>query len=242
MVDTHMLWVRGNLSAVERLCVESFVRQDFKVILWTYGGLDNCPEGAQLRDAREILSESEIFLNRQGSLAGFSDYFRYAVLSKIGGLYVDTDVYALKPAHMMQTQKYLVSERVPNVPHQVKINPNVMFNPSPERGDIVDLAFAYSSRFKKTEVNWGEIGPELLTAICSIYPTHGYEIKDPMYANPIDWWACPEALLMPNLRLETEKVQFVHLFTSMWKRKQVGKDIHFPKESIMALIAEGKFG
>ena len=34
-------------------------------------------------------SRIEVVFNRQGSYAGFSDFFRYKVLNRFGGLYAD---------------------------------------------------------------------------------------------------------------------------------------------------------
>ena len=102
---THLFWARGPLSQLERLCIGSFVRQGYATQLWTYGGLDNAPAGAVLRDARDVLPESALFLNRRGSYAGFSDLFRYTVLHRHGGLYSDTDVVALPEAPLCRLKR-----------------------------------------------------------------------------------------------------------------------------------------
>jgi hypothetical protein len=59
--------------------------------------LHKVPEGVTLRDAVEILPEQEIFQHVNGSWAPFSDWFRFALLYKEGGLWVDTDIICLKP-------------------------------------------------------------------------------------------------------------------------------------------------
>ena len=237
MVDAHLLWVKGNFTNFQKICIKSIIRAGFKVNIWTYGGLDNCPHKANVRNANDVISEENVFLNRQGSYASFSDLFRYALLSTIGGLYLDTDVFAVKSAvDFPSSKKFLVTERIHSVDGRVKINNNVIYNPSPRRGDVLDLAFAYSSRFKKTDINWGEIGPDLLTAICSIYPEHGYEVKDPNFANPIDYWDCPELLLKPHVRLDRRSVHFLHLYNEMWNRKGGNQNQSYPEGSIMDAI------
>jgi hypothetical protein len=113
------------------------------------------------------LPESTLFLNRAGSYAGFSDLFHYAVLNAQDGLHVDTDVVALRPPDIFPKIGFLVPETVKSG-NAVKINGNVVFNPQPCEGNLIDLAFAYSLRFTKADINWGEIGPDPLTAIANI--------------------------------------------------------------------------
>lgn len=97
------LWVGGALSAVERLCVSSFLANGHPFHLYVYDDIGNVPVGADLRDAREILPENEIFrLSRDGdpnvgSLTGFADWFRWELLSMRGGWWADMDVICLCP-------------------------------------------------------------------------------------------------------------------------------------------------
>ncbi|HKQ30138.1 MAG TPA: glycosyltransferase, partial [Burkholderiales bacterium] len=149
-VDVHMLWVKGPITALEYNCISSFANRGYRVYLWTYGGVNNAPSGIDIRDARDIVDESCIFLNLLGSYAGFSDLFRYAVLRKLGGLYSDMDVVALLPAELLPKEPFLVTERTRN--NDVQVNGNVMYSPNPAAGDLVDLAFSYASTFPKNRI------------------------------------------------------------------------------------------
>jgi hypothetical protein len=111
MIKAHLFWAYGKLSKLEQLSLISFVKQGYEVNLWTYGDMPNPPKGVLVKDAREILPESNVFLNQRGSYAGFSDLFRYAVITSIGGLYADTDCIALKPASELPNEAFLVTER-----------------------------------------------------------------------------------------------------------------------------------
>jgi mannosyltransferase OCH1-like enzyme len=236
-----MFWAYGNLSEFERLCVESFVRLEYRVTIWTYDNLLSAPPGANVRDAREIIPEAEVFLNRQGSYAGFSDLFRYSVLSRRGGLYVDTDVFALRHVNELPRSRFLVTEKsFGSERGEHLINGNVIFNPSPCSGDVIDLALAYSVRFRKEDINWGEIGPDLLTAIVRIYPEHKYEIKDPQFANPIDYWDSPSMLLKPDVRLNRQESFFLHLYNETWKRNGVSKNVSYPHNSLMDFVSQSR--
>jgi len=52
-----MFWAYGPLSRLEILCINSFLKNQYDVNVWSYGGAENVPSGARLRDARRILPE-----------------------------------------------------------------------------------------------------------------------------------------------------------------------------------------
>ncbi len=94
------LWI-GQLSPLEQRCLKSFVAQGHPYHLYTYEPIDSVPAGVTLQDASQILPQSQVFRNQngkgKGSLAAFSDLFRYKLLLERGGWWVDTDVFCLKP-------------------------------------------------------------------------------------------------------------------------------------------------
>ncbi len=94
-----MLWVEGPLSYVEQLCVQSFLDAGHEVTLYHYGEVDRVPEGASKVHGSEILDRDDfISHSRTGSMALFSDVFRYHMLSKLDRtIWADTDAYCMRP-------------------------------------------------------------------------------------------------------------------------------------------------
>lgn len=94
-----MLWIGGRLSFLEQLCVQSFLDAGHDVRFYTYGDVDNVPEGVQLMDARDILpAEPFLRYERNGSLALHADLFRVRMLeSSADIIWADTDAYCLRP-------------------------------------------------------------------------------------------------------------------------------------------------
>ncbi len=245
--SVHMFWAYGELSKLERLCISSFVLQGYQVNLWTYGATINAPSGVVLRDARVILPEVRVFKNKSGSFASFSDLFRYKLLNEVGGLYADTDVIALVgPGAFVRPT--IVTERLPlNVDdwesdgsNDVIVNNNLIYNPTPQRGNLIDLALAVADRFPPEKITWGEIGPQLMTDLLKLQPEHGYEIMGPNFSNPIVYWKCPKALMAMGVILSPE-AHFVHCYSSWWGRTQTDKNMSYPKGSLMAQF-EARFG
>ncbi len=246
---THMFWAYGDLTNLERICINSFVQQRYQVNLWTYGDIKNAPAGVCLKDAREILPENRVFLWQGKSYACFADLFRYAVLREFGGLYADTDIIAIVGPESLSHQSFLVTERSDGLVRSLfrslltyligakrpRINNNLIYSARPKTGDIIDLAYAFSDRYPVEKMNWGDIGPNLLTILANEYPTIAFEVKEPEFANSIDWWNCPDKLLKPEVTL-SKKAAFLHCYSGMWGA--VNKNCPFPKHSLMAGFAE----
>ena len=94
----NAFWIGSRLGSVHAACVQSFVRHGHTVILHVYDEPEDTPAGVKLSNAENLLPRSKIFRNKQtGSLAAFSDLIRYEILRQGLGLYVDCDVYCIKP-------------------------------------------------------------------------------------------------------------------------------------------------
>lgn len=238
-ITVHMLWVEGNLGNLELLCCNSFIKNNFNLIMWTYGNMSNLPDGALQRDAREIIPEDRIFTYKNGSYAGFADLFRYAVLSKHGGLWADTDVICLMNMEDLRTLTYegfFVSERIQNS-NGLKVNNNVIYHPTPKSGDIIDLAYRFSDGFDVKKLEWGYCGPRLLTALVENWPTISPKIMEPNFANGVDFWRCPDYLIQDKKELP-EDCAFLHCYNEMWRRSGVDKNAPYPKDSLIGALAK----
>lgn len=91
------LWIGNPLSNLEKLCIQSFLDNGHGFHLYTYTDIGGVPAGTIIKDANEILSQKNIFKCRRGSYALYADWFRWALLYKHGGWWVDMDIVCLKP-------------------------------------------------------------------------------------------------------------------------------------------------
>ena len=101
------LWIcpegRGALSNLERLCIHSFLANGHDFRLYAYGEISNTPEsrpgegGMELCDAEEILPADRIFMGRRNSFAPFADRFRWELMLRKGGWWVDMDEICIRP-------------------------------------------------------------------------------------------------------------------------------------------------
>ncbi len=90
------LWIGDCLSEIERLCIKSFLYHGHEFHLYCYDDIENIPVGATVHNADDILPKSQIYRSKNGGLSSFSDYFRWLLLKKKGGMWVDMDVICLK--------------------------------------------------------------------------------------------------------------------------------------------------
>lgn len=178
MLQCVTLWIGDRLGPVERACLRSVLRQGHALSLYCYGEPIGIPEGVDVRDASEILPESAVIRHSRGSVAPFSDWFRYELLKRGLGTWIDTDMYLLQPLDVRAD--YLFGEERPGV-----INNAVLR--LPRSSPVLDELLApfkgtmpawLASRYRMTSqlrkwlgggvdvgaMPWGTTGPAALTA------------------------------------------------------------------------------
>jgi len=243
----QFLWVEGTLSQIEKLCLSSFLKNGYETHLYTYGEVSGVPDGVKILPGEKILAAEKLF-EAPGvsglSYAGFSDRFRYHLLSQKGGWWFDMDFVCLK--HLPKPDQLTFASTwegqwgqcangcamwcEPNDPHLVALR---------EQCEEVIASSA--------EVEFGKIGPFLVQKYVA---DHGLEDR----VSP--WWEfCPypwrmiERLAQRDLaewakdKLRSVKHQLrevthpefkgvvlqagtraIHLHNEIWKEKGLDKD------------------
>jgi len=92
------LWIGGQLSWLEQLCLVSFAHAGHKTILYSYSHIDNVPNEVEQRSAEEIFPSDPMHKHkRTGSPAIHADLFRLNLLKKTDQIWVDADMYCSQP-------------------------------------------------------------------------------------------------------------------------------------------------
>ena len=96
--EVASFWTGSSLSFFELVCIQSFVDHGIKFHLYTSGPIENIPDSVELHDASDIyegsLTKSEDVRFNAGV---YSDIFRAHLMKKTDYLWVDLDVYCLRP-------------------------------------------------------------------------------------------------------------------------------------------------
>lgn len=158
---------------------ELFVRNGHDVVLHSYVVPEDTPKGLRLFDVSKLMSETEIITHKDTcSLAIASDIYRYRIQREGLGLYVDCDVFCVRP---FVDQEYTLTREI-----DLRINPAILRLPQdcqlikkilqcsedpffippwlPEkkkRKRKIQKLFGLGKHV--SEQQWGTIGPLLLT-------------------------------------------------------------------------------
>jgi hypothetical protein len=226
----HLFW-HGELTKLEKVCVQSLVSQGFDTKIWSYNNIQI--EGAESCDARLVLPEENLTKYKQrhfkindgtkdfySSMAAFSDAFRWNVVNKFGGWWFDTDAYCLKSSAeftKLRENKPLVAGLQDHVCPSV--NSGIFYadyNTSLKLVQQLDqLCTAYNYNFP----DWGMIGPLLISDViqsndlqeCVISTENFYSIEYNQFNN----------FVAPELR-ELSKTYITNSYVSHIWHSQLG--------------------
>ena len=224
-------WHGGALSPFERMCIKSFLAHGHSVEVFSYDSNLNVPEGCRLSDANEILGEDQVFAHRtgpvKGSLGAFSDLFRYALLDRNGGWWVDLDVVCL-------------SDRLPAGDHVFGYqNPGGRVSSAvlkvPAGSPFVRYCHETAARVGRRAV-WGQIGPRLVTeAVEKLDLSAHVQPAENFFPH---FWDEAMAALDPGetvaLLAKQEGSSLVHLWNEIFRQNGVDKAAEPPAGSLIA--------
>ncbi|MGQ9847904.1 MAG: glycosyltransferase, partial [Bacteroidales bacterium] len=214
----HSLWIGNKLSQLELLTLISFTTHGHLFYLWTYNPIETpLPSNVVIRDANEILHKSKIFKYKysdqyghgKGSYAGFSDVFRYALLYKYGGWWVDMDVTCLKPLDF--PEPYVFRSH-----HELKIVGNIIKCPpfSKLMQKCYEEAFFLIDENNK---NWNK-PIEILNRNIQLFNLESY-IRS--FSNQDQWTVIKQFLSKP---FEVPKyIYAIHWVNEEWRRHKINK-------------------
>jgi hypothetical protein len=263
--DCVTLWVGDALGPVERACLKSMLRQGHSVALYAYLQPQGVPAGVELRDASDVLPETAIVRHRSGSVALFSDLFRYELQRRGLGTWIDTDMYLVGRLDMERPYlfgKQVVTRSRPWRPRQRQsINGSVLRIPqdSPmlppllaqfERADIPEWVPWHRAVWAKARawmtgrpdlasLPWGTAGPFAVSALAERYGFASQALPADVF-NPVPWYDAAW-IVDPRVKLEnvvTRRTIGIHLWNECIKAL---KDEPAPEGSFLArLQREGR--
>ena len=153
-------WAGDTLSAYELACMSSVVQRGYKLHLYSYGRIQNAPEGIAICDARAIVDEHFVhgfFIKGKPSLSHFSDLFRYRLFQKTDHIWIDSDMIILRELDISIPSLFIAREDAENLCGAImRIEGN-----HPELLNLLRNTEAVATR----ELAWGETGPRLLTKV-----------------------------------------------------------------------------
>lgn len=225
------MWTGSRLSQLERLCLTSFVANGHDVHLYTYdSSLQGVPPGVDVMDAREVLPSSAVTRYGvragvgRGSLAGFSDLFRFKLLYDRGGWWVDTDVVALDT--FTDSDPPIAAQRDDPGGRSGVATCVLRLE---QRSAAARYLYETAAATDLAAIDWGEIGPALLWDAVRRFGLAEWVACPDDYC-PIDW-SDVGRLTMPGVSLPP-RAKAVHFWNEMWRRAALDKDAAPPRGSV----------
>lgn len=96
--DVHAIWIGNKLGPLSVACLLSFVRTGHRVTLHSYETVTDLPRGVIASDAERLFPKARVRRHvGTRSYAPISDLIRLEIQHQELGLYVDCDMYCLRP-------------------------------------------------------------------------------------------------------------------------------------------------
>jgi hypothetical protein len=234
VTDFISLWIGSSLGPVERACLKSMLRHGKSVSLYCYAEPSGVPNGVMIKDAASIIP-LETLKSRCGDRADlYSDWFRYLLLQRGLGTWLDMDVYVV--GEIDGEAEYLFGKQTPTT-----INNAVLRLPAdgailsalldPFQRSVIPpwlpwrsyvpmrLRQLFTGRVDLRQAPWGTTSPHALTALARTHGVdHWAEPEDRFYPVP---WQRAQWILDPNITLKqliTPNTRAVHLWNECIKR------------------------
>jgi hypothetical protein len=237
------LWIGSELSKLEQLCLKSFIDNGHEFHLYTYEEVKNIPEGVIVKDGNEILDESEIFRYKNGSVSAFSNLFRFTMLYKKGGYWVDTDVICVRPFNFDQE---IVISSEPSLDYKYNIITSC-FIKMPQNSEValagINIQYEHKKLILSGQIEWSS-GPKTVNELvqkfnlnkyvklwqttCSCFWDHFNSLLHPNYI--------PNPEIINRMDKIPDEMVCIHLWHERWRSSGIDKNNTFHPESLYELF------
>ncbi len=226
-----MFWHGSQLGPYQLMGMRSFVDHGHVVELFTYDPTIAVPEWIVRRDANEIWPTDHVLSYRNGvSCGGFAlhaNLFRYAMLHRLGGWWIDLDVILLQQELPAQDIFFSLESVDP-----MRATNSVLKFPAghPLLSDCVARCVAAGE-----SPLYGETATVLFTEMVSKYriACHGRSRDTTYPLSALDVPAMFDPAQRDQLHARCENATFVHLFHEKWRRAEIPGDLGSPAGSFI---------
>lgn len=219
-------WVGPRLGPMEVLCIHSYLENGHDFHLYTYEEVQNVPKGTIIKDANKIIRRNEIYVDAFGGYVNLSNQFRYTLLYKIGGWWVDMDTVCLKPFDF--EEEYIFSSETSDPYKRYLVN-TTYIKSQPGAKFLKDCLDFLNARGHEN-IHWGELGVNLISRMIFRNGLGKY-VKPPVYFCPVSPYHVKGLISNTNYALP-DAAYALHWWNEIWRRMGLDKNNSFPVNSI----------
>ena len=196
------LWVGPKLSDIEIYSIKSFLNQGHKFILYTYEEIEGIPKGVIVKDGNKIIKKHDLF-QFKNSFLPFSDLFRYRMLYKNGGYWVDLDMICLKPLNFKEPYVFSSERTIQKGPYRNRTKKeisNIGILKAPRYSPFYKEL--YEECLKTVRNNKVKENIQLMKIMRKYLEKYDLEkyVKSAKLFCPLDWWHTKDAFIPPCCR------------------------------------------
>lgn len=236
-IKTVSTFWQGELTLYNQACLLSFLHQGFEVEVYSYQNLE-LPVGIILKDAHQILSKDWTRRYTHGGksedITAFSDLFRYQLLLTHGGMWVDADVFCLRPHRDFQDLLPQSGGRAIFAWQDNRhINTGVII--SKKNHPVLHKMVTYAKEINPILKEWGAIGPMLATDMEYRFPEL-LQALEPQTFYPIHYHDFAYLLLPEYYDICASKLSnsyTLHFWNAFFKTFQIPQNKLPPKGSYL---------
>lgn len=209
-------WHGSPLGPYQLMGMRSFVDQGHAVELFTYDPAIAVPDWIVRRDANEIWPTDQVLVYRKdigrGSFALHANLFRYAMLHRLGGWWIDHDVILLRQELPAQDIFFSLEPVEP-----MKATFSVLKFPAGHPAMSECLARCVAAGESPL---YGETGADLFTEVVARHrlARHGKAMETTYPLSALDVPAMFDPDQRDQIHARCEQSTFVHLFNETWRR------------------------
>jgi len=226
------LWIGTALSPMEIMCIRSYITNGHDFHLYLYDKVLNIPEGTIIKDANEIIPQNEIYVDSFGGYVNFSNIFRYTLLYKLGGWWVDMDTVCLKPFNF--DDEFVFSSETSD-PYNRCLTNTTYIKSLPGAKFLKDC-IDYINNRGHDNIHWGELGVNLISRM--IFRNNlGKYIKDPNFFCPISVYQL-NILINESDYLLSNTSYAIHWWNEIWRVKKLDKAKTYHSKSFYEILKQ----
>mgnify|MGYP003625443791 FL=1 len=216
------LWIGDKISNVEKLCINSYIKNGHDFHLYTYGVVEGVPDNCEVKDAKEILPQEDIFSYNvgigKGSYSAFSNYFRYKLLDLRGGWWTDTDIVCLKKIEIKDDFAFASEKTADGKSH---ITSGLI--KAPAGSEFCKYCYDFCEQQNKETLAWGTVGPRLVSKAANALSLSDY-VRPWRFFNPIGFEQVGMLFDETFGDMDLSDSYTIHLWNEMWRRHNLDKD------------------